>query len=1229
MKHKRWNRAFPLAMSFVMLMSATYVPAMAEETESEENTEIVLQTADENEPKIQNETEIEVEGEAEAEAETEAEPQNAVETQEVDAEAISTWDDLQKVIAKGGEIKLAEDITAGETDKELIVDSEKEVTLDLNGCTINRALTEGIYHGYVIYVKGTLTIKDTSDEQTGKITGGYNGDRSNADSAGGGIYVDRNATLNFEGGQITGNKAYSGGGVYVEGTMNMTGGKITDNEATNIKSDGGGGVKVTAGTFIMSNGEISNNASPRYGGGVSVWSTSKSGYFKMTNGVISNNSIGNTVDDGSDVGGGIYVNSSSAELTGGEINGNKAQRGAGIYLYDDDATVTVNGVKIYQNKSVSDGGGIYVATKGKLKLLNGSIYQNNAGGSGAGVYFGADSHGEISNVNINRNAITSSKTNVNGAGISASDDVKISGSPRIEANYNAESYSNDVYLPFDSSVLKVVGTLGENAYIGIAKGGTGMNHYAAVGSDNYEITESDRSKFFSNTASYSVKPLNTSVTGNRVELGESYPVILKSDNVTVASDTTVNGNTALTRKDTRANVWESTEFVFTVTPAEGYAKTSDFCVKYKVSGGTEIEISANAEGKYTLPVKNQRIELYVYGIEQQYTVNFETNGGNTVETQKMFKDSKVTKPEDPVREGYTFAGWYSDSNCKTAWNFGTDTVSDDMTLYAKWLPAATAAYTASGTVTGNADENMYGTIVKLVQGTSVIAVVTTGQDGKFTFANLPAGTYNIIAEKDARSVTIAISITANTSDIALKLPVGKIKIEVKVDENTPNTYVSGLDKLAEDSQYAPSGADVVHIVLNVAAKDEGKLPTETVSAIKKLSGNETLTYLDMDITRYVNGTKKENISDTDPHVQSITIDYDTAGKNISVYRVHDNEASELTVAGSTPTDGTYLVNNGSITIYTTKFSTYAIGYTTRRKGGHSDSSDSSAVATYPVAVKSAANGAIKADKSTAAKGETVTITVTPDKGYEMGKLTVTDKDGKTIPVTAKGNGTYTFTMPASSISVTASFAETDWSLVYRDCQKDSTCPIWPFIDAKTTDWYHNGVHFCLENDLMVGYGNHIFKPNDGTTRAMITAMLWRLNGSPVVNYAMDFDDVKEDAWYTEAIRWAVSEGIANGYGNGNFGPNDTMTREQMVAILWRYAQYKGYDVSVGENTNILSYDDATNVAQYAIPAMQWACGSGMVAGEKQNGSMILSPKGSTTRAQMATMMMRFCAEIVK
>ena len=537
-------------------------------------------------------------------------------------------------------------------------------------------------------------------------------------------------------------------------------------------------------------------------------------------------------------------------------------------------------------------------------------------------------------------------------------------------------------------------------------------------------------------------------------------------------------------------------------------------------------------------------------------VTFDTQGGSEVAAYNTYRGGKVEEPDAPTRDGYTFAGWYSDETFKTAWNFGTDTVTENMTLYAKWIPAATSTYAVSGTVSGNEGEDMSGAVVKLMQGPTTVAAVTTGADGAFHFENLPAGTYTLVAEKGSRGVTSAVTVTADVNDIVMQLPTGDIITELVVDENTPNTYVSGLDALAEDSKYSPDGSDVVRIVLSVAAKEESEI-SEDAAKIKALAGKETLSYLTMDLEHYINGEQQQNITDTDPQLLAITVDYDTAKKNISVYRVHNDEAVKLTSAGDEPADGTYRVNDGSITIYATKFSTYAIGYTKKSSGGHTEGGHTSS-----------------------------STIVRPSKN-------------------------------------------TGWKLSYRDCPRDRTCPIWPFTDASTTEWYHDGVHFCLENGLMVGYGSNTFQPDAGTTRGMIAVMLWRLNGSPVVNYAMSFDDVKAGAWYTEAIRWAVSEGIAFGYGNGKFGPDDVVTREQMVAILYRYAQRKGYDVSVGENTNILSYDDAFSVAQYAIPAMQWACGSGMVTGQKHAGSMILDPQGTTTRAQMSTMMMRFCAEIAK
>ena len=191
------------------------------------------------------------------------------------------------------------------------------------------------------------------------------------------------------------------------------------------------------------------------------------------------------------------------------------------------------------------------------------------------------------------------------------------------------------------------------------------------------------------------------------------------------------------------------------------------------------------------------------------------------------------------------------------------------------------------------------------------------------------------------------------------------------------------------------------------------------------------------------------------------------------------------------------------------------------------------------------------------------------------------------------------------------------------CPKDDTCPISDFTDAKPTAWYHDGVHWALENGVMNGVGGGLFQPNGTTTRAQVVTMLWRLEGSPACVGMSEYSDVDNEEWYGPAVRWANAEGIVNGYDDGRFGPNDAVTREQLVAILYRYAQYKKMDVSVGEDTNILSYDDAFDVSSWAMSAMQWAVGSGVVNGLEKNGVLVLAPFDSSTRAVVATMFWRF------
>ena len=178
----------------------------------------------------------------------------------------------------------------------------------------------------------------------------------------------------------------------------------------------------------------------------------------------------------------------------------------------------------------------------------------------------------------------------------------------------------------------------------------------------------------------------------------------------------------------------------------------------------------------------------------------------------------------------------------------------------------------------------------------------------------------------------------------------------------------------------------------------------------------------------------------------------------------------------------------------------------------------------------------------------------------------------------------------------------------------------PFIDVSENDWFYNNVKYAVQNELFSGTTATTFEPNTPITRGMVVTVLFRAESDPAVNKSVPFADVKADSYYANAVIWAKQNNVVNGVDETNFAPNLEVTREQLVTILYRYAQYKGKDVSVGENTNILSYDDFSELSEYAIPAMQWACGSGIITGRTTS---TIAPKGTATRAEVATMLMRF------
>lgn len=207
--------------------------------------------------------------------------------------------------------------------------------------------------------------------------------------------------------------------------------------------------------------------------------------------------------------------------------------------------------------------------------------------------------------------------------------------------------------------------------------------------------------------------------------------------------------------------------------------------------------------------------------------------------------------------------------------------------------------------------------------------------------------------------------------------------------------------------------------------------------------------------------------------------------------------------------------------------------------------------------------------------------------------------------------------------------ELDSNAAYTVCAKDDSCPLGAFGDLTATAWYHDGVHYCVEKGLMHGISADKFLPDGSVTRAQLAAILWRLEGNPAPVSTADFSDVADGVWYAGAVRWAADSGVVRGYADGRFRPNDAVTREQMATLLYRFAGYKGYDVGIGEDTDILRFVDGAAVGGYAVPAMRWACGSGLMTGAQRDGGMALAPRDTATRAQTATLLMRFQSAFAK
>ena len=484
---------------------------------------------------------------------------------------------------------------------------------------------------------------------------------------------------------------------------------------------------------------------------------------------------------------------------------------------------------------------------------------------------------------------------------------------------------------------------------------------------------------------------------------------------------------------------------------------------------------------------------------------------------------------------------------------------------------------------------------KIPAGTTVTVVKETYLDVTVTAYDATSNTvsmdivpkYNLIAVAktgtDEKTVTLksAQDAKVGSTEVKVTLPDAFKGKKVYINHNNgANLYVATANATTGEITFTTNGFSPFTFALsnpNVVAEVNGNAYTSFQDAVNAVANGGTI---------------------------------EIVGGNKNYTATISGSSKTFTVKNTLDSDITVKVNNDSKTVGKNN-GTQSFTYTKPSSGGSSGGS-SSGKTTYKVTTSAVNNGGVNASPSSAEKGATITITLSPDKGYKLDKLTVTDGSGKTVSTVKKSDTVYTFTMPASAVKVGVSYVKAT-----------ETPSETKFNDVSANDWFASAVDYVTGKGMMNGTADNTFSPKANTTRGMVVTVLYRLENQPSTS-AASFTDVASGAYYANAVAWANANGIVSGYGSGKFGPNDKVTREQLAAILYRYAQYKKYDVSVGEDTNILSYDDAQSISSYAIPAIQWACGAGVVTGK--SGSK-LDPKGNATRAEVAAMLMRFCENV--
>ena len=1005
-------------------------------------------------------------------------------------------------------------------------------------------------------------------------------------------------------------------------TLDMFGGKLTGGKVTG--KGGGGAIALDDQQciFNMYGGEISGNNGKNYGGAIfrkfnANMPNTTGGTFNMYGGTIKNNTAKN---------GGAFFSTTGGtiNMTGGTISGNTAtmnsnDAGGGAIYMRGNGKINISGsAQITGNSSSLDGGAILMGW-GTINISDSAKINNNTANRWGGAICLRQDSNQPTTLYMRGGEISDNKANSEGGAVHVLDkdcqfflyDGKITG--------NTSGDGGAIYLNQEPSWLIMQG--GEISGNTATGNGGGVYIYRTGSVCQLYSGKIENNKASGNGGGIYINPSNSGQlrVGNK-PLVQNNTVSGKANNVYLPSGKTLTIEIGMSKGASVGVTTANTSYP--VAFSNNYKK--DYSNYFFAD-------DANAHVEYK---DDQKLYLVSGAVARPLTVTFDPNGGMLAEADKtkslMTGEPYGTLPV-PSYAGYDFTGWYTEQNGGTEIKENTTvTVFGTQTLYAHWTPIHVHAYTQQVQKPEALKTPADCTNNAVYYLSCACGEVSTNDADTFTAANTALDhdwgawasngndTHTRVCKRDS-SHTETDSCSGGTATCTARAVCAVCGGEY--GELLPHDFTAEI----AEAKYLKSGATCTEkavyykscAVCGLSAV--GTASEATFEAGNVLghdwgawtsNGNDTHTRV---CKRDSSHTETDNCSGGTATCTARAV-CTVCGGEYGALAPNNHTGTIYWVTTETTHEGRYTCCEAVavpmephafgewVVIYKATAKVWGIVERTCSVCGHQERKDVAPLdgaAAY--VLKFETNG-----------GSRISDVYAPyDTKIDLSKYEPV-KDGYRF------TGWYLDRMLTEGVT---SVRMTKNVTVYAGWRRTEL----PFIDVRGDDWFYDDVAYVYENGLMNGTSETTFSPYISTTRGMIVTILYRMEGKPAVFEACPFTDVKAGAYYERAIVWAAENGIVKGYGNGCFGPDDQITREQMAAILYRYAKNRGLDVSVGENTNILSYDDALDISEYAVPAMQWACGAQIIHGADGR----LTPGEKATRAQVAAILHRFCENVLK